>query len=104
MVPDSPDTELVEVVFEPGSTRALVAKGVTILEASESAGVEILTGCTAGMCGTDAIEILEGADGLSEPEDHESGTLERMGLEDAFRLSCSARVLRGPVRVKLDTF
>ena len=56
------------------------------------------------MCGTDPVKILDGDQGLSEPEEHEVGTLERMGLEAGFRLSCSARILRGPVHVKTDAF
>ncbi|MCA8954547.1 MAG: (2Fe-2S)-binding protein [Planctomycetes bacterium] len=94
----------VEVVFEPSATRVFVSPGATILSASEAAGVEIVTGCTAGMCGTDAVAILVGEAGLSVPEEHERGTLERMGLDSGFRLSCSARILRGPVHVRVDAF
>lgn len=97
-------TEDVEILFEPPATRAKVASGSTILAASEIAGLEILTGCTEGMCGTDAVQILEGIEGLSTPEDHELGTLERMGLDSDFRLACSARILRGVVHVRIDAF
>lgn len=96
--------QTVEVWFEPAHAKALVPRGETILDASEVAGVEILTGCTAGLCGTDPVEILAGLDRLSAAEDHEIGTLERMGLSAAFRLSCSARVLSGPVHVRTDAF
>ena len=97
-------TDDVEVQFDPSEARATVVSGVTILAASEAAGVEIITGCTQGMCGTDAVQIVAGAEGLSAPEDHEQGTLERMGLGADFRLACSARVLRGPVHVRVDAF
>ena len=97
-------TDDVEVLFEPPATRAKIAPGSTILAASEVAGVEILTGCTEGMCGTDVVQILEGSEGLSAPEEHELGTLERMGLDSGFRLACSARVLRGAVHVRIDAF
>ena len=97
-------SDMVEVVFEPGAARILVPSGVTILAASEAAGIEIIHGCTEGMCGTDPVEILAGDQGLSEPEEPEAGTLERMGLSPAFRLSCRARILRGPVHVRTDAF
>ncbi len=56
------------------------------------------------MCGTDPVQIMNNEGELSSPEDHEVGTLERMGLTGGFRLSCSARILRGPVHVKTDAF
>jgi ferredoxin len=94
----------VEVVFEPVRRSARIAPGLTLLAAAESIGFEILTGCTVGMCGTDAVQVTAGAAGLSTPEDPELGTLERMGLGPEFRLACSARVLRGCVHVKIDAF
>lgn len=93
-----------EVWFEPGAAQVWVRPGSTILAASAAAGIEIIHGCTEGMCGTDPVQILEGLHGLSKPEEHEAGTLERMGLDSEFRLSCSARVLRGPVHVRTDAF
>ena len=97
-------SEMVEVHFAPAGARAWVRPGVTILAASEAAGVEIITGCTQGMCGTDPVRIIDGADGLAEAEEHEQGTLERMGLSSEYRLSCSAKVLKGSVFVETGTF
>jgi ferredoxin len=99
-----PGVGLVEVRFEPVGKVVLVQPGTTLLQASQLAGVEIATGCTRGMCGTDAIAIDGGADGLEPPGPDERGTLERMGLATGFRLSCSARVQRGAVRVALGAF
>jgi ferredoxin len=95
---------LVEVQFEPAGKVVLVAPGTTLLAASQAAGVEILTGCGRGMCGTDAVCIAAGAEGLQPASEPESSTLERMGLDPSFRLSCSARVERGTVRVQLGAF
>ena len=97
-------SELVEISFDPGAATVKVEPGITILAASEVAGVEIITGCTAGMCGTDPVQITEGLDRLSTACEHEKGTLERMGLSADFRLSCSARLVAGPVHVKTDAF
>ncbi len=102
MSPPSPATA--EVVFEPAGVRVEVQSGITILAASQCAGVAIFSGCTEGMCGTDPVHILAGQEFLSPPEDHEKGTLERMGLGVAFRLSCSARLLGGTVQVRTDAF
>ncbi len=100
----NPEPEMVEVHFAPADAKAWVRPGVTILAASEAAGVEIITGCTQGMCGTDPVRVTSGAGLLSEPEEHERGTLERMGLAPDYRLSCSAKILAGPVFIQTDAF
>ncbi len=102
--------DLVEVRFRDsagsggaGEKAVFVEPGTTLLQAAEMAGVEILTGCTRGMCGTDAVQIaLHGDAALAAPEDHEAGTLARMGVGDDCRLACSAKVLSGPVEVLGD--
>jgi ferredoxin len=95
---------LVEVWFAPAGVVAFVAPGTTVLEASRAAGVAIATGCTRGMCGTDVVRIVEGGAGLARPAEPERGTLERMGLSADYRLSCSARLERGCVRVETGGF
>jgi ferredoxin len=80
-----------------------VSPGTTVLAAAEAAGVEIPCGCRRGMCGTDDVRV-EPADALAPSADPERSTLERMGLDDGFRLSCSTRVERGVVRVQLGQF
>ncbi len=94
--------DLIEVQFAPSGALVLVRPGTTVLEAGRLAGVEIDTGCTRGQCGTDAVRIEAGT--LEPPAGAEQATLERMGLGPEFRLSCSARVSRGPVRVGLGVF
>ena len=76
----------------------------TLLAAAEAADVDIVTGCTKGMCGTDAVRIVDGGDGMAQPSDHEKGTLERMGLGPDFRLACSAKATRGPITVDTESF
>ncbi|HLQ38365.1 MAG TPA: 2Fe-2S iron-sulfur cluster-binding protein [Planctomycetota bacterium] len=96
--------DLVEVQFMPAGRFALVRPGTTLLAAAAAAGVELLSGCTRGMCGTDPVKILAGGGDLEAPAAHEQGTLVRMGLPAGFRLSCSARVIRGLVRVEVGLF
>lgn len=93
---------LVEVQFEPVGKVVFVSPGTTLLAASSAAGVEIACGCRRGMCGTDAVKVS--GEGLEPPTDPERSTLERMGLEPGFRLSCSARVRTGVVTVRLGEF
>ena len=96
--------ELVEIRFLPADRTAWVRPGITLVAAGEAAGVEIVTGCTQGMCGTDPVRIVSGADGLSAPAEHERGTLSRMGLDEGWRLACSALVESGPLVVEVDAF
>ncbi|MBL8734682.1 MAG: (2Fe-2S)-binding protein [Planctomycetes bacterium] len=94
---------LVEVHFAGPDKFVLVAPGTTLLAAAGLAGVEVMTGCRRGMCGTDAAKVhCAPADALEPPGDHEQGTLARMGLGDESRLLCSARVVKGRVEVRGD--
>jgi len=95
--------DLVEVHFTAADRTVFVGPGTTLLEAAGMAGVEILTGCTRGMCGTDAARVTaDRSDGLEIPAAHERGTLDRMGLAPGCRLLCSARVRAGRIEVLGD--
>ncbi|MCA8964782.1 MAG: (2Fe-2S)-binding protein [Planctomycetes bacterium] len=95
--------DLVEVRFPLQDKFVLVQPGTTLLAAAELAGVELLTGCRRGQCGTDAIRVVaDRADALEAPADGEAGTLSRMGVDGDCRLACSARVRCGRVEVLGD--
>jgi len=95
--------DLVEVSFRAAGKTVFVQPGTTLLAAAEMATVELLTGCTRGMCGTDAVRVeVNPADALEPPADHEAGTLDRMGVPEGCRLACSARVRTGVVVVLGD--
>lgn len=68
----------------------------TLLETFRAGGVEIEASCQYGLCGSDLITILEGADNLSPPGEDELATLRRLGADGRGRLACQCRV-RGPV-------
>ena len=93
---------LVEVHFAEADKTVLVQPGTTLLDAAEMAGVDVLFGCTRGMCGTDAHRVEAAADALEAPDDDERGTLERMGVDDGCRLLCRAKVRSGKVTVVGD--
>lgn len=95
--------DLVEVRFPAAGTFVCVPSGTTLLAAAELAGVEILTGCTRGMCGTDAVRVEPDRDDALEPAGEiEQGTLQRMGVPPGCRLACSARVRAGRIEVRGD--
>jgi ferredoxin len=95
--------DLVEVTFATAGKTVFVQPGTTLLAAAGLAGVEILTGCTRGMCGTDAHRLAcEPADALEPAAEPEHGTLARMGVGDDCRLLCSAKARRGRVVVLGD--
>ena len=95
--------DLVEVHFASAGKTVFVQPGTTLLAAANLAGVDVTTGCTRGMCGTDAARVVAlFPDGLAPPAEPERGTLHRMGVARDCRLLCSARVLRGRVEVRGD--
>ncbi|MFO1054892.1 MAG: 2Fe-2S iron-sulfur cluster-binding protein [Planctomycetota bacterium] len=97
-------SSLVEVGFLPAGRTCWVAAGTTLLQAGAAAGIEIVTGCTRGMCGTDAVRIVAGVESIEPPSADERGTLDRMGLGAEWRLACSARVRSGSLRIEIGAF
>lgn len=78
-----------------------VARGDTLLEGLEHAGLKIAFGCRAGVCGADPVAVCEGAEHLSPPGEDELATLRRLGLEGRARLACMCEV-SGPVLIDRD--
>lgn len=74
--------------------------GSTILGASGQLRHPIASGCSDSTCGTCHVDILEGADNLSEPTARERGTLKDAGHPAGQRLSCRTEILKGTVKVK----
>ena len=95
--------DLVEVCFATAEKTVFVQPGTTLLAAARLAGVDWPTGCTRGMCGTDAATVAVAApDALEPPADPERATLHRMGLPPECRLLCSARTRHGRIVVVGD--
>jgi NAD(P)H-nitrite reductase large subunit/ferredoxin len=79
------------VSFENGPTvRAKV--GDALLDIAEASQVPIESGCRMGMCGSDPIRIVEGAENLSAVRSAERRTLDRLGLGADCRMACVTRV------------
>ena len=90
------------VFFEGLNKLAPCTPGQTICDAAEKAGIKLDADCHQGVCGIDAVKVLEGAEHLNAV-----GGTERSTLEDIceltpgpHRLACVARV-SGPVRVAI---
>jgi len=89
-------------VMELASGRQLlVAPGQTLLDAIEANELPIMSGCRMGMCGSDPVVIVEGFDNLDPPDENETNTLRRLGLEGKARLACCCRP-KAEVTIDLD--
>jgi 2Fe-2S ferredoxin len=91
------------VTFEPGGRSAEVARGTTLLDAADAAGVELPSNC-GGVCActTCHVWVEAGLASLSEIEDREDDKLqEAAGLSAHSRLACQARVGEEDVLVRL---
>ena len=74
----------------------------TICDAAEQQKIDLNAECHAGICGSDPIRILSGAEHLSALGDEEADTLEDIcGLEPGpCRLACMVKA-SGPVVVEI---
>ncbi len=93
---------LAEVSERTSGRRLFVQERQPLLEAIETAGLRIETGCRMGMCGADPVLILEGANNIAPPGSEERSTLERLGVSGNCRLACSAYVT-GPCAIDIDS-
>ena len=90
-----------EVLFEPGDRRHVAKIGNTILQVAEMASIKIEAGCRMGVCGSDPVCVLDGAEHLSPIGSDEQSTLDRLGLEPRTRMACSAHI-NGDVTVSVE--
>lgn len=98
-----PDAQSPAVTFRHSGETVAMAADDTVCEAAEASGVGITAECHSGICGSDPIRILSGAENLvGEMSDQERETLEEIcELEPGpCRLACMVRV-RGAVEVEL---
>lgn len=90
-----------EVTIVPDERRIAAVAGSTLLELVERHGVPIEAGCRMGMCGSDPVCVVDGAENLSPVGDEERTTIERLGLASTTRMACCARVA-GAVTISLE--
>ena len=76
----------------PGGRRVRVTSGMTILEASRTAGIPHAEVCGGrGRCSTCRVRIGSGYDSLAPPDTDEQRVLERVGVPPRVRLACQTR-------------
>lgn len=84
-----------KLVFEQTGDELELPDGAPIAEVCEEAGVPFA--CTEGVCGTCVIQIVEGAENLSEPTQEEKEFLGEETKKE--RLACQCRIMHGKVIV-----
>ena len=90
---------LVSVELQPVGRRVQVAPGVTVLEAAQASGVELVSVCGGeGTCGTCRVRAIDGL--LNAETAEEESLLSATELADGWRLACQARVC-GVLRLEI---
>ena len=97
-----PPAEALTVTFRNRSRPCPFKRGQTICDAAEAGGVEMSADCHAGICGSDPVRIVSGAERLNPMSGAERETLEEICAVDpeTHRLACMARPT-GPVVVEI---
>jgi nitrite reductase (NADH) large subunit len=73
-----------------------VGKGQTLLSGMLAAKLSVVASCRAGLCGSDAVWIIQGGHNLVPATDDEKATIKRLGLNGDVRLACQC-FAEGPV-------
>jgi adenylate cyclase len=82
---------LVKLIY-PGGKEVRITPGMTILEASQSAGIPHAAVCGGrGRCSTCRVRISRGLEGLPPPSAAEQAVLRRVGAPPNVRLACQTR-------------
>ncbi|HYQ04896.1 MAG TPA: 2Fe-2S iron-sulfur cluster-binding protein [Polyangiaceae bacterium] len=103
---EAPGSDQARLVAEARDGRVVevqAAVGTSLLEASDGPEGPIPFCCRSASCGTCRVEVLEGADCLSQPDDDELDVLSMYAESpDRVRLACQAKlcVTGGSVRVR----
>ncbi len=101
--PAAPPDGAVTVTFKGTGRSVPIGPGQSVCEAAEAAGVALNAECHSGICGSDPVRILSGAENVvGPPGDQERETLEDLcELEPGeCRLACLLRI-NGPVEVEI---
>jgi ferredoxin len=102
-VAKEPEREKISVTVvgpDGAENTATTWAGASILSASGALRRPIASGCADSTCGTCHVDVLEGADNLSEQSPRERATLKENNHPASQRLACRAEVLHGAVKVK----
>jgi ferredoxin len=85
----------------PSNLSAEVPAGELLLEAGETAGVEMEAGCFNCSCGTCVAEVVSGMENLEPPTDEELDVLDQWNKDpEKHRLTCCVRIKSGDVVIR----
>ncbi|MDR3352416.1 MAG: (2Fe-2S)-binding protein [Zoogloeaceae bacterium] len=88
------------VTFADVGVTLAVPAGTLLIEAAERAGANLVCGCREGECGSCLVEIVSGAEHLSETSILEDQVLKDLSAPWEQRLACQTRVLGDAVVVR----
>ena len=91
------------VTFQPAGKSAEVARGTSILDAAEAAGVDLPSNC-GGVCActTCHVVVKKGGNRLRPAEENEEDMLDKaVGLTPTSRLGCQAVVLDPDAEIEI---
>ena len=74
--------------------------GTTVVGATSRFKRPIATGCSEASCGTCRVEVLEGAENLTEQSARERATLKENNFPATMRLACRTELVKGSVKVR----
>lgn len=92
---------MARVTFLPANKTVEVEPGTLMLDAAEANGIEIITGCTQGICCTDPCRVREGIENLAPKTPEEEATLADFENNGTVRLACQA-VINGDCTVEVN--
>jgi ferredoxin len=92
----SDDEQPFEVVCVRSGITLAVPRGRSILSVAEESGIDVLSSCTEGICGTCETEVLEGL-----PEHRDSLLTEEERETSNTMMICVSRCKKGPLVLEL---
>lgn len=88
-MPDSSSKKLLKVEFQPLGRRTEIDPGRTLIEAAQSAGVDLVSVCGGyGSCDSCRVKLVNGK--LNEPTSTERDIFVSKDIENGYRLACQA--------------
>jgi 2Fe-2S ferredoxin len=93
---------MTRVRFEPSGYEVDAAPGTRLVDLTDDhPRTEVPYSCRSASCGTCRVEVVEGMDGLSEPDDDEQDVLDIFGNETNVRLCCQISIAKDVPRLVL---
>jgi len=88
---------MIRVRFEPAGFEVDAQPGEAIMDITDAnPAAEVPYSCRAATCGTCRVEVVQGADALSTPDEFELEVLEIFGdTPDQVRLCCQTKLVDG---------